>query len=301
MTTSPSPRIAAGVADGRLLFGGQSAAGDMGDSWIFTRLNDGSTAWTPVTATGPSARHGHNLETISIPNGPNGFAGQTVLFGGSNGTGYLGDTWTFGGSGAPLPTDTWQNRSTTGPSGREFAASAADRTNRNWVLFGGRNGSGSLGDTWLWNGSHWAQQSPTTVPPPRDSAFLGAIFNQQGITGLVLFGGRAGATVLGDTWVWNGSTWTQKFVTGPSPRYGAAKAGTWNNLMIGGNSGTGVLGDQWKFDGTAWVQVSGKGPAAREFAASDGAHLFGGRSGTTLRDDTNELTYPIPPCPSPCV
>src|SRR5262249_17570221 len=40
----------------------------------------------------------------------------------------------------------------------------------------------------------------------------------------VLFGGSTGSGDLGDTWEWDGPTWTQRATTGPSPRHGHAMA-----------------------------------------------------------------------------
>jgi hypothetical protein len=43
---------------------------------------------------------------------------------------------------------------------------------------------------------------------------------------IVLFGGGPpmGLDVLGETWTWDGTSWTQRDVEGPSPRYLAAMA-----------------------------------------------------------------------------
>jgi hypothetical protein len=57
---------------------------------------------------------------------------------------------------------------------------------------------------------NWTEQSPQTSPPMRTSF---AMAYDSGHSKVVLFGG-AGSTVmdlnLGDTWVWDGSTWTQE-------------------------------------------------------------------------------------------
>src|SRR5467141_4109365 len=38
---------------------------------------------------------------------------------------------------------------------------------------------------------------------------------------VVLFGGTTGNDELGDTWEWDGNSWTKVATTGPAPRWGA--------------------------------------------------------------------------------
>src|SRR6202035_5580108 len=51
------------------------------------------------------------------------------------------------------------------PPARTGAAMAFDAANGTVVLFGGNGRSRSLGDTWIWDGSAWAQAHPSTSPP----------------------------------------------------------------------------------------------------------------------------------------
>ena len=84
---------------------------------------------------------------------------------------------------------------------------AYDDTAKTMVLFGGEASSGALADTWIWNGSTWVQQKPTTSPSARQAAGLSS-FPPGG--GLVLFGGQTSANAsVTDTWTWHGSDWTQ--------------------------------------------------------------------------------------------
>jgi hypothetical protein len=74
----------------------------------------------------------------------------------------------------------------------------------------------------------------------------------------VLFGGQdANGGVLGDTWEWNGTTWTNIDAgVGPSPRTGAAMAPLGSEvLLFGGFDGAGLLADTWKWDGTSWTLI----------------------------------------------
>jgi N-acetylneuraminic acid mutarotase len=82
----------------------------------------------------------------------------------------------------------------------------------------------------------------------------------------VLFGGRSEmGPLLGDTWTWDGSVWTQLEVTGPSARYGAAVASLGGKIVLFGgfNGDNEILGDTWTWDGVAWTQLDGVGPSAR--------------------------------------
>jgi hypothetical protein len=72
------------------------------------------------------------------------------------------------------------------------------------LMFGGTLGTGvRLGDTWTWSAG-WTRQNPATSPDPRDGMGLASDAARQQV---VLFGGyRPGLS--GDTWTWDGSTWT---------------------------------------------------------------------------------------------
>jgi hypothetical protein len=78
------------------------------------------------------------------------------------------------------------------------AATAADGTA---VLFGGIN-AGTLqfmNDTWLWDGSSWVEDSPSTSPPARYGAGMATDSNGK----IVLFGGQGPSGNLNDTWLLN--------------------------------------------------------------------------------------------------
>jgi hypothetical protein len=117
-------------------------------------------------------------------------------------------------------------------------------------------------------------------------------------TGVVLFGG-ADATAqltLGDTWTWDGRTWTQHEVTGPSPRADAAIATLDDGTVVlfGGVDALGTpqaapLGDTWTWDGAAWTRHDVPGPPPRWGAAAASLNgtvvLFGGTNReTTFRN-----------------
>ncbi len=77
---------------------------------------------------------------------------------------------------------------------------------------------------------------------------------------LILFGGYDGA-YLGDTWAWNGSTWTQlNPAAAPSARDTdslAYDAASQRSILFGGfNDDAGRLGDTWAWNGSTWTQLN---------------------------------------------
>jgi hypothetical protein len=81
----------------------------------------------------------------------------------------------------------------------------------------------------------------------------------------VLFGGQTdtSGTPIGDTWTFDGATWTEITGAGPSARYAPAMATLGNVVvMFGGTSGT-LETDTWLFDGTKWALSPATGPTGR--------------------------------------
>jgi hypothetical protein len=109
---------------------------------------------------------------------------------------------------------------------------------------------------------------------------------------LVLFGGQTAPGGLSkDTWVWNGSTWTDfpgSKIQAPSARQLAAMAFDpvlHQLILFGGENAAGQpLGDTWAWNGASWYQVSPSGlqsPSARfgagmSFDPGGQIVLFGG-------------------------
>jgi N-acetylneuraminic acid mutarotase len=101
---------------------------------------------------------------------------------------------------------------------------------------------------------------------------------------IVLFGGQleiGGSTYLGDTWEWDGTTWTQRSATGPMARAFHAMATLSGKVVLfGGASTDGPNDDTWEWDGIGWTERKVVGPSARSWHAmatlSDKIVLFGG-------------------------
>jgi hypothetical protein len=124
-----------------------------------------------------------------------------------------------------------------------------------------------MGDAWLWDGDGWELLCATGACPP-GRRFLGGMAGNG--TTAILYGGfdfDEGALST-DTWLYDGTTWTQTcgdgvpVACGPGP-IGATSI-TWdgaNYVMVGGvpdfEDGAPPLDDTWVFDGTRWIAACG--------------------------------------------
>jgi hypothetical protein len=96
----------------------------------------------------------------------------------------------------------------------------------------------------------WTQQHPTTSPPARTFTAMAQLGDKA-----VMFGGGGVSQTLGDTWIWNGTNWSQIthfgiFGNGPQPqaRTNASMAfdpDTGQAVLFGGVAGSQTLGDTW--------------------------------------------------------
>jgi hypothetical protein len=159
----------------------------------------------------------------------------------------------------------------------------------------------------------WTLRTPTHAPPKRIQT---AMAQTAGGRLTVLFGGLnlgpAGVfnqhNVLGDTWFWNGTDWTQFTGAAPPARFGATMAlnpGSGNALLFGGKDANGnFLSDTWEFHvseactklgcspfGFSWSKLTPAAtPPARAFAsmsiASTGVVLSGGENASGELGDT---------------
>jgi pimeloyl-ACP methyl ester carboxylesterase len=211
----------------------------------------------------------------------------------------------------------WTQSPATGPGARESHAMAFDSISNVTVMFGGEitnNGiSTPYTDTWLFDGTTWAQTAASG--PCERWAHQMAFDSARGMT--VLFGGNdtrpardfdpaclassidpGGATInYGDTWLFDGSSWTRGPAAGPPARahhamaFDSARSAT---VLFGGiiADTPNLYSDTWLFNGTSWSQVSVSGPSPRFFHAMayDSVHnvtvLFGGTDNTVLFGDT---------------
>ena len=246
-----NPNVAYDTSRNRLfVYGGDG----LDDTWEF----DGTT-WTQLTPdNSPGARTGASVVYDSDRQ-------CMVLFGGSDANGdLLVDTWEWDGAAG-----TWTSRDTlSSPPGRLAGAMAYDSVRKVTVLYGG-NGFSPLDDMWQWDGvaGVWTQIAATT-PPARAEHSMAFDSNRGRV---VLFGGTGDTEFFGDTWEWDGTTWTSITpAASPSGRrlMSFAYDSKRNRVVLhggeasGGNNGT-AQADTWAWDGTNWTELGelpGPGP-----------------------------------------
>jgi hypothetical protein len=197
----PSPRAEAAIAfDSRrgrvVLFGGHNRVGPagsrLGDTWEW----DGKR-WTEMKVTGPSARNSAALAYDSA-------RGISVLFGGSTQEGVSGETWGWNGQ-------EWVENRAALTEGRFNSAMAYDAARRKVIRFGGRFAGRPVGDTWEYDGKRWKRLT-STGPTARNHAAM--VYDSKSRK-IVLFGGHDFGThdwvnIFGDTWEWDGVSWSPK-------------------------------------------------------------------------------------------
>ena len=220
-----------------LLFGGVRGQQPLGDTWTW----DGSE-WTQVATAGPSARTLAGLAYDSRRQ-------RVVLFGGLSGSTPLGDTWEWNGL-------QWIERTTSGPAARSLHGLAYDEVRGVTVLFAGNGGQGPgfmRNDTWLYDGTSWAEQSPPFVPKARDHVSMTFDATSQRI---VVFGGYDGEQT-NEMLEWDGAQWLPAPATGVSPRLFPvltpdAAAG---RLLLFGGFAMSPFNELWSFECDSWKQM----------------------------------------------
>ncbi|MFM1873670.1 MAG: hypothetical protein RL398_3092 [Planctomycetota bacterium] len=133
-------------------------------------------------------------------------------------------------------------------------------------VFGGLTAGGTVptlsNEMWRFDGANWSNLTAAVNPPVRDwyASTWDAVRGRY-----VLFGGRTvvGTTTLdlGDTWEFDGTTWTQMAPTNsPSARRWSAMVfdpTTSRCILFGGSAlGTSYFNDTWAWDGTDWTQLA---------------------------------------------
>jgi hypothetical protein len=231
--------------------------------------------------------------------------GVAVLFGGqaSNvGQTLLGDTWEWDGT-------AWSQKCPSPcmpPSARPGAAMTFDSTRDVALLFGGGVSGMEQSDTWSYDGQSWKSLCAQGCMGPSARTQATLAFDA-GSGKAVLFGGSVACTPpLGDTWLWNGATWTSaSSMTAPAGRWGAGMvydAAHALTVLFGGAGGgvTGYFNDTWTWKSatSTWTQVCAQppcmGPPARTdlgmaFDALPGKTvIFGGSAGNPQFADTWE-------------
>ena len=234
-------------------------------------------------------RNGHNM--VYDP-----WARRIILFGGADEAKVYGDTWSYANG-------KWQRLTESGPSPRTFPGMVmADHYillfGGNRVLFGSeKNPTHYLDDTWIFKEGRWNEIKLKNHPGPRAEMAIG----YDPVTkNVILFGGRQSGDqwIASDTWIFDGTGWSEWKKPGPSARSGAVMSydGDLHRLILfGGNP---VVAKEKTYNGPMWAWTDSEWhPIKSEdslifncsMAYDANAHLlirFGGWTGTTRTKDT---------------
>jgi uncharacterized protein (TIGR03437 family) len=284
--TSPSPRESYALAYDSahhqiVLFGGtmSSDIAAYNDTWVWDGTN-----WTQqFPKNSPPGRFSHAMAYDSVH-------GQVVLFGGSTAYygGSLNDTWVWDG------TDWTQESPATSPPARFDHTMAYDSGHSQVVLFGGLGGLGPipLNDTWVWDGTNWAQKTPATVP---SDGMVPSMTYDSTHGQVVMFNGSGSSSAVDPIWLWDGANWTEK-VPQFAPPTGPIAYDSLRNQIVLFDARSNVA-KTWVWDGASWTEKLPQnspnnfyrtGFAVAYDAARDRVVLFGGfLGGTTLQSQTD--------------
>jgi len=244
---SPPPRSGSAMvfdqARGQVvLFGGAGISTLFDDTWVW----DGNSWSQRFPASSPPPRWLHSMVYDTAH-------GQVVLFGGSNGSS-LGDTWVWDGT-------TWTKKlPVASPPPRGPAPMAYDNSRQEVLLYGGEalESSQVFGDTWLWDGSNWSLQTPSTSPGPKQDDGM----TYDGASGqVILFGGNSEpGSWTNETWLWNGESWTQAYPEASPPPMGVLSlvydTSKGQPILFGGSG----LDQTWVWNETSSVAIPGPPP-----------------------------------------
>ena len=234
----------------RAVFVGSSNLGQA-NQWTWN-----GSGWSQVSPSGnvPIVQYGHSLCFDAARN-------RLVLAGGQNGA--FGSDFTYFGnltSGTQISWTASYNQNAQSqfvPESRTYGALAYDSVRQRAVFCGGQSLlSNQILDSLheLPQGAAWTTNAPiTTSPSPR--LYTNMAYDQTHGQS-VLFGGWNNG-VMGDTWTFDGSTWTNRG-TSPfvAPRRSTALAHlptTGITLLFGGTNHTGAYyDDTQRWDGNSW-------------------------------------------------
>lgn len=213
--------------------------------------------WAESPLGSPAPRVGHAMTYDAQ-------AGRVVLFGGfrdpDDDTIANDETWVY-----DAIADVWiPVNPGVAPSPRGESALAYDRESDRTILFGGRLGSQTYGDTWAFDAASgsWSLRSPPASPPPLSGHTLAYDAESDRV---ILFGGLSSSTGPAESQTWtydfNTNSWTNvTSAVRPDPRRNHAMV--YHSLvdrmvLFGGREDGQTRGDTWEYDLNAnnWTHV----------------------------------------------
>lgn len=226
------------------------------------QYNGATGTWSDLNTSAPGLRTSAVLASDPTTS-------SVLLYGGYDETTGIGATTTW-----RFASGDWTNVTATEvrPPMVNLAATAYDPLHhRTWVFGGATNGSLSavVADLKTYDGGTWKRHT-ASGPSARYAAQLAYDRKRDR---LVVFGGKPGSSAaLQDTWLFDGTTWTNPTpATIPPARFGGAMtydAVRGRVVMFAGQGISGALGDTWEWDGTNWIAVTtANSPGARALPA----------------------------------
>lgn len=309
--TPPRPSRGATMAfhpelDGIVRYGGYESGAYLGDTWLFT------DTWNEIHPTNsPSARQGMELVFD---------ADRSVIvgFGGSYSTTVYAETWEFNGTTWQLvPTATLPGTQLPGFDGPGLIRHRMvyDNARKVVVLHGGGDWMSFANnhEVWEYDGVDWLSRGTGGPGNRRDHGM--AYWPSRGATYVI--GGMGPGPLSSDLWAWDGTSWTQVPVAGPSPigRFQTRLVHDPERDVLVLHSGLDINAespnDTWEFDGTSWTDVTMPAPFAPTGLRAEFGMLFSPRHGrivmhagytdfTAARDDTWLLGAGMDPFGSGC-
>jgi N-acetylneuraminic acid mutarotase len=147
---------------------------------------------------------------------------------------------------------------TDAPTGCDYPLGAFDKDRAKLVIVC------ESADVFEFDGARWTKFTTLTTEPPA-RRFASMVYDEQNKR-VVLFGGFNGIEYLDDTWLWNGTTWTEA-EDGDQPPGRSLGMLFWDPVrdrvtLYGGigrpNTEDAIVryNDQWTFDGTRWTEAA---------------------------------------------
>ena len=229
------------LSDHIVLFGGYDGTKYINETWSYNYTSNNWTNMKPVNA--PSARYGHAMEYDSNHD-------QIILFGGSDGTKNLNDTWAY-----DYDNNNWTNISPViGPSPRRASMITYDSQSDLMILFGGCVSIASsqyFNETWTFDYDNKLWTNVTTSTRPSARIGPGITYDVKGDQ-VVLFGGYGKSGGNDETWTYDlgGKLWTKMNPsTKPSLRWGNPMAYDDKKDIVAffGGYDFSVKGDTWVY------------------------------------------------------
>lgn len=196
---------------------------------------------------------------------------RTVVFGGRLNWQTQAETWEFDGN-------AWAQRDVASPPAAMFPVLVSDPqhgTLEQW----------SEGDAWSWNGARWTW-IPASAPP--GSRNYPAFARDEGRGEVLCCGGVLGTQWFTDTWIWNGTSWQQRFpAQSPPPGIGSLCYDPLRGRIVWFAD----LGSMWEWDGATWWNIPAPGAPRRR---SDSAVAFDPALGGILLHGGKDFPTMVP-------